>query len=81
MIGHPDGSGGVTQANSSAFEVFDADPGADQGIEHVFHGLERRERGHLVGLGQGERDGADVLAEGLVDGAELREQTLDPFTL
>ena len=37
---HPDGSSGITQANSSAFEVFDADPGTDQGIKHVFHGLE-----------------------------------------
>ena len=81
MIRHPDGSSGITKPGSAAFEVFDADPGADQCIVHVFHGLERRERDHLIGLGQGERDGTDALAEGLVDGAELREQTLDPLTL
>ena len=78
---HPDRRGGIPQANGAAVEVFDADPSADQGIEPVFHRLERRERGHLIGLGQGERDGADALAEGLVDGGELPEQAPDPLTL
>ena len=41
---NPDGSGVIAQANGSAFEVFDADPGTDQAIEHVFHRLERRQR-------------------------------------
>jgi len=32
LIRHPDGSSGITKPGSAAFEVFDADPGADQGI-------------------------------------------------
>ena len=34
---HPDCGGGITQANGAAFEVFDADPGADQAIEPARH--------------------------------------------
>ena len=40
---HPDCGGVIAQANGSAFEVLDADPGADQAIEHVFHWFERRQ--------------------------------------
>ena len=44
LLWNPDRGGVITQANGSAFEVFDANPGADQAIEHVFHRFERRQR-------------------------------------
>ena len=33
---YPDRGGVIPQINGPAFEVFDADPGADQPIEHVY---------------------------------------------
>ena len=37
---NPDRGGVIPQTNSAAIEVFDADPGADQAVEHVFHRFE-----------------------------------------
>ena len=70
----PDRSGVITQADGSPFEVFDAEPGADQPIEHVFHRFERRQGCHLGGLGDERWDAADVLIKALFDGLELLEQ-------
>ena len=36
----PDRCAVITEAQGSAFEMFDGDPGADQGIEHVLDRLE-----------------------------------------
>ena len=67
----------ITQANGSAFEAFDADPCADQAIEHVFYRLQRRQGCHLGGLGDECRDVADLALKAGFDRVELIEQSCD----
>ena len=56
--------------------MFDADPCADQAIEHVFYRLQRRQRCHLGGLGDERPDAADVFIEAGFDVLELlRDQS------
>ena len=76
---HPDRGGVISQANGSAFEMLDADPGADQAIEHVFHWLERRQGCYLGWLGDELWDAFDVLIKALFDGLELLEQPFNPL--
>ena len=56
----PDRGGVITEAKGSAFEMFDADPGADQGIEHVFDRFERGKGAHLRRPGDERRNSGDM---------------------
>ena len=69
----------IAQANGAALEVLDADPGADQAIEHVFHRLERGQCCHLRWLGDQLWDATDVRVEAVFDRLELIEQPFDPI--
>ena len=75
---NPDRSGVIPQANDLALEVFDADPCADQAIEHVYW-LERRQCCCLGRLGDEVRDAVDLFIEASFDGSELIEQAFNPI--
>ena len=57
--------------------MFDPHPAVDQGIEHVFDRLQRRQGCHLRWLGDELRDAADLGVKSGVDRSELIEQPFD----
>ena len=79
LLWHPDRGGVIPQANGSAFEVLDADPGADQAIEHVFHRLERRHCCYVRWRGDEVWDVADVFIRAVFDVLEFLEQPFNPL--